>query len=282
MQLQARPLGDQIREWRQLRRLSQMDLALDAEISTRHLSFIETGRTRPSREMVLLIADHLDVPLRERNAMLLAAGFAPHYAERPLDDPELKAARRAIELVLKGHEPYPALAIDRHWNLLAANAAVAPLIGSAAPFLLAPPVNVLRLSLHPEGLAPLILNLGEWRGHLLERLKRQVAATADAGLEELLDELCAYPAREGQSELEDFGGVVVPLRLTSPLGELRLFGTTTIFGTPMDVTLAELAIEAFFPADSDTADRLRALAAPKGNFQWAAFQSSPREGHPAK
>ena len=189
MQPAIRPLGDQIREWRRRRRLSQMDLALDAEISTRHLSFIETGRTRPSREMVLRLADQLALPLRERNTMLLAAGFAPLYAQRALDDPALAAARRAIDLVLKGHEPWPALAVDRHWHLVAANAAVAPLLAGCAPHLLAGPVNVLRLSLHPEGLAPRILNLAEWRAHLLERRRRQAMTTGDQGLEALVVEL---------------------------------------------------------------------------------------------
>ena len=259
MQPQLRQLGDQIREWRQLRRRSQMDLALDAEISTRHLSFIETGRSRPSRDMVLLIADHLEVPLRERNAMLLAGGFAPVYAERTLDDPELAAARRAIDIVLRGHEPYPALAIDRHWNLVAANRAVGSLIAGTAPSLLEPPINILRLSLHPQGLARQILNLAEWRAHLLERLKRQVAATADTGLAELLEELRAYPGMEGAGSWSEIGSVIVPLRLATPLGELSFVSTTTVFGTPMDVTLSELAIESFFPADEATAGRLRAL-----------------------
>lgn len=252
-------VGEQIRDWRQLRRLSQMDLALDAEISTRHLSFIETGRAQPSREMVLRIAETLAVPLRARNALLLGAGFAPVHAERALDDPELAAVRRAIDLVLKGHEPYPALAVDRHWNLVAANAAVMPLMAGAAAHLLEGPVNVLRLSLHPEGLAPAILNFAEWRMHLLDRLRRQVAATADVGLTELLAELSAYPSREGAGSSEEFGGVVVPMRLASPVGELSFFSTTTVFGTPLDVTLEELAIEAFFPADAVTAERLRGL-----------------------
>ncbi|HJS40845.1 MAG TPA: helix-turn-helix transcriptional regulator [Sphingomicrobium sp.] len=259
MQPGIRPLGHQIREWRQVRRRSQMDLALDAEISTRHLSFIETGRSRPSRDMVLRIADHLEVPLRERNAMLIAAGFAPVYGERSLDDPELAAARRAIDIVLRGHEPYPALAVDRHWNLVAANRAVGPLMASAAADLLAPPVNVLRLSLHPQGLAPQILNLAEWRAHILERLKRQVAATADTGLRALLDELKGYPAADGAGSFSDLGAVVIPMRMASPVGELSFFSTTTVFGTPMDVTLSELAIESFFPADEVTAERLRAL-----------------------
>lgn len=256
MQLQVRPLGDQIREWRRRRRLSQMDLALEAEISTRHLSFIETGRARPSREMVLLLAEHLDVPLRERNAMLLGAGHAPVYAERPLDDPELVAARRAIALVLKGHEPFPALAIDRHWNMVTANAAVAPLLEGVAPHLLEGPVNVLRLSLHPEGLAPRIRNLGEWRAHLLERLRRQAWLTSDPALSALLAELSAYPSAEGAGATETFDSVVVPLRLDTPLGPLSFLSTTTIFGTPRDVTLDELAIEAFFPADEATLERL--------------------------
>jgi transcriptional regulator with XRE-family HTH domain len=259
MQPQIRPIGDQIRGWRQRRRRSQMGLALDAEISTRHLSFIETGRSRPSRDMVLLLADHLDVPLRERNAMLLAGGFAPVYSERSIDDPELSAARRAIDIVLRGHEPYPALAIDRHWNLVAANRAVGPLIGGAAPHLLRPPINVLRLSLHPQGLAPAILNLAEWRAHLTERLMRQVAATADSELQALLDELAAYPIAEGSGSADDFADIVVPMRLKSPVGELSLISTTTVFGTPMDVTLSELAIESFFPANDATADLLRAL-----------------------
>lgn len=252
-----RPLGEQIREWRQMRRRSQMDLALDAEISTRHLSFIETGRSRPSREMVLLIADHLEVPLRERNAMLLAGGFAPVYHERALDDPELAAARQAIDIVLRGHEPYPALAVDRHWNLVAANAAVGPMIAGAALDLLAPPVNVLRLSLHPKGVASRILNFAEWRAHLLERLRRQVAATADVALAALLDELREYPAPDAAGSTTDLGSVLVPLRMASPLGELSFFSTTTVFGTPMDITLAELAIESFFPADEATVARLR-------------------------
>jgi transcriptional regulator with XRE-family HTH domain len=253
---QVRPLGEQIRHWRRQRRLSQMDLALDAEISTRHLSFIETGRAQPSREMVLLLAEQLEVPLRERNAMLLGAGYAPVYSERPLDDPQLAAARRAVELVLKGHEPFPALAIDRHWHMIAANAAVAPLLEGVAGFLLEGPVNVLRLSLHPEGLAPRIRNLGEWRGHLLERLRRQAWLTSDPALAALLEELCGYPSAEGSGDLDGFGEVAVPLRLESPIGELRFFSTTTVFGTPRDVTLDELAIEAFFPADEETLERI--------------------------
>lgn len=254
--------GTHLREWRQRRRLSQLDLALEAEISARHLSFVETGRAQPSREMVLRLAEHLDVPLRERNVLLTAAGFAPAFAQRSLDDPALKAARSAVELVLKGHEPFPALAIDRHWTLVTANAAVAPLLAGASETLLKPPVNVLRLSLHPDGIAPRIANLAEWRAHLLERLRRQVETTADPVLVDLLRELKAYPAprKSAPAPHTDFGGVVVPFRLVTDAGELSFFSTTTVFGTPVEVTLAELALEAFFPADAATAEIIRGMA----------------------
>lgn len=258
-------IGTLLRDWRQLRRFSQLDLALEAEISQKHLSFIESGRSRPSREMVLQLAEHLGVPLRERNALLLAAGYAPVYPQRPLDDPGLGAARAAIDLVLKGHEPYPALAVDRHWTLLAANATVTALLGLVAEAaLLRPPINVLRLSLHPGGLAPHIVNLDEWRAHLLARLRQQIRATADPVLAELLGELLACPApsapaRKGDpSEAE--AGIVVPMQLRLGGGVLSLISTTTVFGTPVDVTLSELALETFFPADAATAEALRMLA----------------------
>src|SRR5687768_5402078 len=175
-----KPFGEHLRFWRQHRRMSQLDLAGEADISTRHLSFVETGRSVPSREMVLRLAERLQVPLRERNALLVAAGYAPMYRERPLSDPALAPARQAVDLILKAHEPYPALAVDRHWNLLAANRMVAPLLAGAAPALLEAPSNVLRLSLHPQGLAPRILNLVQWREHLFERLQQQIRATRDA------------------------------------------------------------------------------------------------------
>ncbi len=189
----ASPFGAHLRHWRTHRRLSQLDLAQEAEVSTRHLSYVETGRAAPSREMVLRLAERLDVPLRERNALLVAAGFAPMYRQRSLDDPAMAAARRAVDLVLKGHEPFPALAVDRHWNLVAHNALVPLLMAGASPELLKPPINVLRLSLHPDGLAPRIANLAQWRAHLLERLQQQIAATGDAVLQALHDELAAYP-----------------------------------------------------------------------------------------
>jgi transcriptional regulator with XRE-family HTH domain len=255
-------IGDHLREWRQRRRLSQLDLALEADISAKHLSFLETGRAQPSRDMVLHLAERLDVPLRERNVLLLSAGYAPVFAQRPLDDPALRQARHAIDLVLKGHEPYPAIALDRHWTLVAHNAAVPALIASADAKLLEPPVNVLRLSLHPKGLAPRIANLPEWRAHLLMRLRQQIDVTADGTLIKLLDELSGYPAPGGgkapRATLnEDYAGVVVPLQFKTDAGVLSFFSTTTIFGTPVDVTLSELAIESFFPADAATAERLR-------------------------
>lgn len=251
--------GDYLRLWRKRRRMSQLDFALEAEISQRHLSFLESGRSRPSREMLVHLADRLEVPLRERNAMLLAAGFAPLYPERSLDDPAMTAARGAIEAVLRGHEPYPALAVDRHWCLIAANRAVAPLLAGAAVHLLEPPVNVLRLSLHPEGLAPRIANLAEWRQHLLDRLRRQVVVTRDPVLEALLAELAAYPVTSTVTPLHiaDHGGVAVPMRLATEVGLVSLISTTTVFGTPRDVTLAELALEAFFPADAEAEAWLR-------------------------
>lgn len=260
----ATAVGDHLRQWRQRRRLSQLDLALDAEISTRHLSFVETGRAQPSRDMVLRLAEHLEIPLRERNAILIAAGFAPVFPRRSLDDPALAAARKAVDVILAGHEPYPALVVDRGWNLVSANRMLAPMMAGAAPHLLAAPLNVLRLTLHPEGLAPRIANLHEWRAHLLDRLRREVELTADAGLADLLTELKAYPIPGGQPPRrpsDEFAGVAVPFRLRTPAGVMCFFSTTTVFGTPVDVTLAELTLETFFPADAETSRALHALAA---------------------
>lgn len=258
----AATVGDLLREWRQRRRLSQLDLAADAEVSTRHLSCVETGRALPSREMVLRLAERLAVPLRERNRLLTAAGYAPMFAERRLDDPALAAARHAIELVLKGHEPYPALAVDRHWTLVSYNRMVPPMLAGLPPALLQPPLNVLRLSLHPEGLAPRILNLGQWRTHLLARLRQQIDASGDATLAALAEELAAYPAPAEAREPRGIEpGVVVPLQFATAHGTLSLISTTTVFGTPVDITLSELALETFFPADAQTAETLRRLAA---------------------
>jgi transcriptional regulator with XRE-family HTH domain len=259
----TRPIGNLLREWRERRRLSQLALALDAEVSTRHLSFLETGRARPSREMLLRLTERLEVPLRERNTMLLAAGFAPAFPERDLDDPALGVARAAVDRVLAGHEPFPALAVDRYWTLVAANRVVPALLTRVAPHLLQPPINVLRLSLHPDGLATRIANLPEWRAHLLARLSRQVELTADSRLADLLQELREYAgdrgARGADQTIPDHNqaSVAVPLRLYTEHGTLSLLSTTMVFGTPIDVTLSELAIEAFFPADAATADLLQ-------------------------
>ena len=258
------PFGDYLRHWRQHRRLSQLDLAQEAEISTRHLSFVETGRSVPSREMVLRLAERLDVPLRERNALLVAAGYAPMYRERRLDDPAFAPARQAVELILKSHEPYPAFAVDRHWNLVASNRMVPVMLAGADPSLLQGQVNVLRLSLHPQGVAPRIANLAQWRDHIFERLRQQIQATGDSTLTALLEELRSYPVPEGAAEhIEgEHLGVVMPFKYRTDQGILNFISTTTIFGTPVDVTLQELAMETFFPADESTARALRQMMSP--------------------
>jgi len=262
MQTIRKTAGDYLREWRGKRRISQLALASEAEISTRHLSFLETGRSQASREMLLHLSEQLDIPLRERNVILLAAGYAPVFEERPLASPEMAAARQAVERVLKGHEPFPALAVDRHWQLVSANAAVAPLLAGVDEALLKPPVNVLRLSLHPGGLAPRIANLTEWRAHLVMRLRTQIEQTADAVLIELLAELAKFPATNllkarTPPPRDETAGVFVPFQLVTDAGKLSFLSTTTVFGTPIDVTLSELALECFFPADEATAQALQ-------------------------
>lgn len=253
----AQGVGALLKQWRQRRRLSQMDLALEADISTRHLSFVETGRSHPSREMLLNLATHLNVPLRERNLLLTAAGYAPVFPERPLDDPALLAARKALDLILKGHEPYPAMLVDRHWNLQAMNRAIPPILTKMPEHLLQTPLNVLRLSLHPYGLAPRIENLAEWRHHLLEQLKRQVVLTADPVLMDLLAELQSYPAPAMPPGHGHISGIAVPLKLHTPDGILSFLSTTTVFGTAVEVTLSELTLETFFPADAFTLEVLQ-------------------------
>ena len=235
---QTQPVGTLLREWRKRRHLSQLDLACDADISARHLSFLETGRSLPSREMLLHLAEALQIPLRERNSLLVAAGYAPVFQERPLGDPALQAARNVIDLVLAGHEPYPALAVDRHWNLIASNRTVPFMIAGVDASLLKPPVNVLRLSLHPAGLAPQIANLSEWRSHLLSRLRRQVDLSADPTLARLLTELNGYSSTGGKtSDVEasrNYARVAVPFQFVMEDGILSFLSTTTVFGTPVD------------------------------------------------
>jgi transcriptional regulator with XRE-family HTH domain len=250
------PIGQLLRAWRQRRHVSQLDLASEAGVSTRHVSFIETGRAEPSREMVLRLAEHLEIPLRERNALLIAAGFAPLYRETDLEAPEMSAVRKALKKILAAHDPFPAVVVDRHWNRVAANQSVGLLVEGVAEHLLEEPANVLRLSLHPDGVAPRILNFSEWSCHLLARLQRQITLTADSTLAALLEELRTYPGVPKGTVFPELRGaekVFVPLRLRLGSRELAFFSTVSTFGTALDITLAELAIESFFPADADTA-----------------------------
>ena len=251
------PVGQLLREWRERRRISQLDLSIQADISARHLSFVETGRSRPTSGMILRLSEHLDVPLRERNALLLAGGYAPAYPEHSLDEPELTRLREALRQILTGHKPYPALVVNRWWEMLDGNAAVAVLIKGSDPALLTPPVNALRLSLHPDGMAPRIANLPEWRAHILERLHRQVQATRDPRLADLHAELSSYPG--GVAERPGLTDVAVPLRLRHEKRELAFFSMTAVVGAPLDVTVAEVAIESFYPADAETAEALQTI-----------------------
>jgi transcriptional regulator with XRE-family HTH domain len=254
-------LGELLKTWRSKRRLSQLELAVRADVSPRHLSFVETGRSKPSREMVLHLAEHLDVPLRDRNALLTAAGFAPLYRESPLDAPELAGVRQAIDVILTNHEPCPAFVIDGAWNLLEANAGVAGFLNLISPELLDQPLNVIRASLHPRGLSRFIVNFDEYAAHVIERLRRQLSVTSDPGLDALLDEVCGYPdvARAvGDVAALPPLAAVLPMHFRLDDGsELRFFSTMTVFGSPLDVTIAELAIESFFPADEVTAALFR-------------------------
>ena len=256
----APPVGELLRNWRRRRSLSQLDLALDASVSSRHVSFLETGRSRPSREMVLHLAEHLDVPLRERNALLLAAGYAPLYPERSLGEPEMEPVRAALDRFLRAHEPYPALVLDGRYDIVTQNDALALLLEGVAPELLQPPVNALRVTLHPDGMAPRIANFAQWSGHLLDRLRRRAEITGDPRLQELRDEVSGYPgvtlsvAHEGFAPAE----IVLPLRLLAGEEELSFFSTVSTFGTAADVTLSELSVEAFYPANARTAQRLLA------------------------
>jgi len=258
-------VGPQLREWRERRRLTQLELALDAGISTRHLSFVETSRSKPGREMLLRILEQLEVPFREQNRLLLAAGHAPAFPERPLDGPELAPVREALDLILAGHDPYPAVVVDRAWNFVAANSAMLGLTEEVAidPALLEPPVNVLRVGLHPRGLAPLMVNLDEWRAHFLARLERQVAITGDDDLAHLIEEIAGYPVPEREHDPVagiGAGEILGPLKVRAPNGELSFFGMFATFDTPFEVTTSELAIELLFPADRTSGEALKTLA----------------------
>lgn len=252
--------GPLLRHWRRHRGLTQLALSLEAEVSPRHLSWLEGGKAAPSRAMVLRLADRLDVPLRERNAWLRAAGFAPLYRDAALDGPALQS----VQTLLDAHLPYPALAVDRHWRLVAANAMLAPLLQGVAPDLLTPPMNVLRVALHPRGLAPRLHNLSAWHGHVMARLRRQARATGDASLLRLHDELLALGPAPGPGTDDDIHAphvIALPLELATDAGVLRLIGTVTVFGAPHDIALSELALETFLPADTATAAALHRLHA---------------------
>ena len=261
-------VGDLLRDWRQRRRLSQLDLSNEAAVSARHLSFVETGRSKPSRELVLHLAEHLDVPLRERNSLLMAAGYAPVYRERSLDDAEMDPVRGALDMILAGHEPYPAVIVDRLWNLVTANTAALSLFATGvAQHLLEPPVNVIRLGVHPEGLAPRTRNLAEFSEHLLVRLQRQLAVSPDAELQALYDEVLTYPGVTSHSPVvaDPTTLLFVPMQFVAVDGqELSMFSTLATFGTALDITLAELSIESFFPADAATEAYFKALTAHVG------------------
>jgi transcriptional regulator with XRE-family HTH domain len=252
------PVGELLRSWRQRRSLSQLELALEAAVSARHVSFLETGRAKPSRDMVMHLAEHLEVPLRERNGLLLAAGYAPLYGEHSFESEEMLPVRQALDRFLRAHEPYPAIVIDRHHNLLAANDALAALTDGVAAELLEPPANALRVALHPRGMAPRTVNFGEWSGHLLGRLRREARITGDQELQSLHRELAGYPGVQSEPLQEAVAAaeIVVPLRLRTDSGELAFFSTIATFGTALDITLAEVAIEAFYPANARTAMRL--------------------------
>ena len=252
-------VGPLLRQWRERRRLRQLELALEAGVSARHLSFVETGRSKPGRDMLLRVLGQLDVPLREQNRLLLAAGHAPAFPERPLGGPELAPVREALDLILRGHEPYPAVAVDRAWNLVAANSSTVALVSDVdvEPALLEPPVNVLRVGLHPRGFGSLVVNLAEWRAHFLERLERQIALTGDGELAALAEEIASYPIPAAEP------GRDTPRLVRVRLGdgaELSFFGMFATFDTPFDVTSSELAVELLFPADRATATALRERA----------------------
>lgn len=246
-------IGEMLREWRQRRRLSQLDLAIAADVSARHVSLVETGRSRPSAEMVLRLAEQLDIPLRDRNRLLLAAGFAPRYTQRPIEDAALTAAREAIGRVLRAHEPYPALVVDRRWNIVMTNRAVDQFFAGVDPELLEPPVNLVRLGLHPRGLAPLVVNLADVRAVFRARVRRQLAIVADPELTRLYEEVLAPGGQDEAPSLALASDVLIPMTIRVGGRELNLFSTITTFGTPMDITLDEVAIESYYPADEASA-----------------------------
>ncbi|MFJ9949822.1 helix-turn-helix domain-containing protein [Kitasatospora sp. NPDC091207] len=256
-------VGALLRGWRERRQLSQLQLALRADSSARHISFVETGRSRPSQEMVLRLAEQLDIPVRERNSLLLAAGYAPHYPETPLDDPAMDALRAGMERLLASHDPYPAVVVDGTFRVLAANRSLGLLLSGVAPHLLEPPLNAMRITLHPEGLAPRIVNFRQWRRHLLERMDHQISRVRSEPLRALFDEVLAYPEPESafdepEEDITELFPFALPMRVAVDGQVLSFLSTITTFNTPMDVTVSELALETFLPADAQTVAFLRA------------------------
>jgi transcriptional regulator with XRE-family HTH domain len=262
----SRPsVGELVRDWRTRRRRSQLDLALDVGVSTRHLSFVETGRSRPSPELILALAHHLDVPLRERNTLLLAGGYAPRFSQRPLDDPAMASVRSSIQRMLDAHDPYPGVVIDRAWNVVQANRTGLGLVTGLPDHVIGPPLNIYRTCLHPDGLARRTTNFTDWATYLLGQLRRSVALTGDPLLEALEAEVLAYPNVAQITPMVAGTGwddppILVPFDLATPLGEVSMFTTITVFGTPLDVTIDDLALELFYPADDESAHKLRDLA----------------------
>lgn len=245
-----RPVGELLREWRRRRKLSQLDLAIQADVSPRHVSFVETGRTIPSSAMVLHLAEQLAVPLRERNRLLIAAGHAPVYRQTPLDDPDMTRVRAALDQLVRAHAPYPALAVDRRWNLLLANDSFKALLADVDPKLLTTPINLMRLGLHPDGLASRIINLQQVRSYLLPRLARQAAASGDPELHHLYDELVAFGPID--STPPDPADIALTIQIRHRGTDLTFLNTITTFGTAFDITLEEIAIETYLPADAIT------------------------------
>lgn len=255
------PIGDELRSWRERRRLSQLELSLRAEVSTRHLSFVETGRAQPGRELIVRLTEELQVPLRERNALLISAGFAPISQTRSFDDPSFDAVRGIIKVTLETHKPFPAYVINRYWNIVASNAAVPELFEGVDPKLLRPPVNTIRLLLHPRGVAPRVTNLSAWRTHLLTQLRRQVDLTADHRLEQLLSEVSSFPnPRPDESASTSFDSPVIPLEIATRIGHLSFLSSTTIFGTPAAPTVEEISLEMLYPANTFTEKAVRQAA----------------------
>lgn len=258
--VQNESFGDLLRSWRQRRRVSQLDLGIEAEVSARHISFLETGRARPSRDMVMRLAEELEIPLRHRNRLLVAAGYAPVFPEREVRAPEMEVVRQALDKILAGHEPYPALVVDAAWDLVAANSAAAMFMEGAPAELLKEPINVMRLSLHPEAMGGRLVNLAEVRAHLLHRLRRQAEASGNGRLAELHDELAGYTYEGVDLNVAHVPGpadILLPLRIRHGDRVLSMFTTIATFGTPVDVTVSELAIETFWPNDEETAAAFR-------------------------